>query len=87
MKIELLKKFSSLKKTARRSPRNSGLLKGAAHGQSLILLAVSFFALLAFIGLVTDVGSIYVSYTQLQRAVDTGAVAAANNIRESAGQY
>jgi len=54
-------------------------LQGEARGQALVLLAVSFFALLAFIGLVTDVGSIYISYTQLQRAVDAAAVAAANN--------
>ena len=55
--------------------------KGEAQGQALILLAISFFALLAFIGLVTDVGSIYVSYTQLQRAIDAAAVAGANNMK------
>jgi hypothetical protein len=57
------------------------LQHGETRGQALVLLAVSFFALLAFIGLVTDVGSIYVSYTQLQRAIDAAAVAAANNIK------
>jgi hypothetical protein len=60
------------------------LLQGEKQGQALVLLAVAFFALLAFIGLVTDVGSIYVSYTQLQRAVDAAAVAAANNIKNPA---
>jgi Putative Flp pilus-assembly TadE/G-like len=59
----------------------TSLLKGEKQGQALVLLAVAFFALLAFIGLVTDVGSIYVSYTSLQRAVDASAVAAANNIK------
>lgn len=62
-------------------------LQGEARGQALVLLAVSFFALLAFIGLVTDVGSIYISYTQLQRAVDAAAVAAANNIKYPQATY
>ncbi len=50
-------------------------------GQALIIIALSFVALLAFVGLVTDVGSLYITYTQLKRAVDAGAVAAANNIK------
>ena len=62
-------------------------LRGEARGQALVLLAVSFFALLAFIGLVTDVGSIYISYTQLQRAIDAAAVAAANNIKFPQATY
>jgi len=57
------------------------LLQGEKRGQALVLLAVAFFALLAFLGLVTDVGSIYISYTSLQRAIDAAAVAAANNIK------
>ncbi len=65
----------------------TGLLQGEKPGQALVLLAVAFFALLAFIGLVTDVGSIYVSYTQLQRAVDAAAVAAANNIKNPSDTY
>lgn len=50
-------------------------------GQSLIILALTFVAMLAFVGLVIDVGSLYVTYTQLKRAVDAAAVAAANNIK------
>ncbi len=60
-------------------------MQGEQKGQALVLLAVAFFALLAFIGLVTDVGSIYVSYTQLQRAVDSAAISAANNIKNKSG--
>jgi hypothetical protein len=55
--------------------------KNTEKGQSLIILAISFLALLAFIGLVTDVGALYVTYTQLKRAVDAAAIAAANNIK------
>ena len=50
-------------------------------GQSLIIIALAFVALLAFVGLVTDVGTLYITYTQLKRAVDAAAVAAANNIK------
>ncbi len=53
------------------------------NGQSLIILALTFVAMLAFIGLVIDVGSLYVTYTQLKRAVDAAAVAAANNIKNT----
>jgi hypothetical protein len=51
------------------------------RGQALIIIALSFVALLAFVGLAVDVGSLYVTYTQLKRAVDAAAVAAANNIK------
>jgi len=67
-------------------PRFS-LPKSSERGQSFVLLAVSFFALLAFIGLVTDAGSLYISYTHLQRAVDSAAVAAANNIKYPQSTY
>ncbi len=65
----------------------AGWLHGRSSGQALVLFAVSFFALLAFIGLVTDVGSIYISYTQLQRAIDAAAIAAANNIKNPQSTY
>ncbi len=55
--------------------------KSHPRGQALIILAISFLALLAFVGLVTDAGSLYITYTQLKRAVDAAAVAAANNIK------
>ncbi len=70
-----------MKKNGRKDVNLIELMQHESRGQALVLLAVSFFALLAFIGLVTDVGSIYVSYTQLQRAIDAAAVAAANNIK------
>ena len=51
------------------------------RGQAIMILAISFVALLAFIGLVTDAGSLYITYTQLKRAVDAASVAAANNVK------
>jgi len=51
------------------------------NAQALVIVALVFFALLAFVGLLTDVGSIYVTYSRLKNAVDSAAVAAANNIK------
>jgi hypothetical protein len=38
--------------------------------------------ILLFVGLVTDVGSLYLTYAQLRRAVDSAAIAAANKIKD-----
>jgi hypothetical protein len=47
------------------------------RGQSLVVVAAAAIALIAFVGIVTDVGLVYVQHGQLQRAVDAAAVAAA----------
>jgi Putative Flp pilus-assembly TadE/G-like len=52
-----------------------------SKGQALVILAITFLAILAFVGLAVDAGSMYITYTQLKRAVDAAAVAAANNIK------
>ncbi len=51
-------------------------------GQSVILLAIGFVALLGFVGITTDVSLMFVRYAQLSRAVDSAAIAAANQMRE-----
>jgi len=51
------------------------------NAQALVIIALVFFVLVAFVGLLTDVGSIYVTYSRLKNAVDSAAVAAANNIK------
>ncbi len=51
------------------------------RGQGLGLVAIAFLALLAFVGLVTDVGMLYLSYGQLKRAVDAAAIAAAGEFK------
>jgi hypothetical protein len=53
------------------------------RGQSILLLAFAFIALLAFVGLVTDVAMLFVRYAALRRAVDAAAIAAAGQIRET----
>ena len=67
----------------------SSVIKNIRHGthqergQALIITAVAFLAMLAFAGLVTDAGTLYLNFTRLKRALDAGAVAAANQIRDS----
>lgn len=53
------------------------------RGQAIVITAVAFLAILAFVGLVTDVGTLYLNFTRLKRALDSAAVAAANNIKDS----
>jgi len=50
-------------------------------GQSIIVLAIGFIALAAFVGITTDISLMFVRYSQLARAVDSAAIAAANQMR------
>lgn len=50
------------------------------NGQSLILLALMFVGLLAFMGLAIDVGFIYVRQAQLTAAVDAAALAGVSEL-------
>lgn len=51
-------------------------------GQSIILLAMGFIALLGFVGIVTDVSLMFVRYSTLRRAVDAASIAAAGQMRQ-----
>jgi Flp pilus assembly protein TadG len=57
-------------------------LRGKERGQSIILLALGFFFLAAFVGLTTDIALMFVRFSTLRRAVDSAAIAAANQMRE-----
>jgi Flp pilus assembly protein TadG len=57
-------------------------LQRSQRGQSILLLAFGFIALISFVGLVTDISLLYVRYAALRRAVDSAAIAAAGQIRE-----
>ncbi len=52
-------------------------------GQSAVLLALMFMMLLAFVGLATDTGVLYVNYAHVRRAVDSAALGAATQVRET----
>jgi hypothetical protein len=47
----------------------------------LVIFGFALLAMLAFVGLVTDAASLYVTYGQLKRAVDSAAVAGANEFK------
>jgi len=53
------------------------------NGQSAVILAIMFIVLLAFVGLATDAGIIYMSFGQLRRAADAAALSAASQLREA----
>jgi Flp pilus assembly protein TadG len=57
------------------------LKKKKDKGQVLVIMAISLFALLMFVGLAIDGTQLFLNYTRLKRAVDSAAVAAANDFR------
>ncbi|MDR3575355.1 MAG: VWA domain-containing protein [Anaerolineaceae bacterium] len=69
--------------TRRFHNRNSRPSERSEHsqGQVLVIFAVSLVALLLFVGLAVDAGSLYLTYDQLKRAVDASAVSAANDFK------
>ena len=56
-------------------------LQRSQSGQSLVILAIGFIALLGFVGIVTDVSLMFVRYSSLTRAVDAASIAAAGQVR------
>jgi hypothetical protein len=59
----------------------SRLMKKGQSGQSLVILAIGFLALLGFVGIVTDVSVLFIRYSTMRRAVDAAAIAAAGQMR------
>ncbi len=60
------------------------LNRRSRNGQSILLIAFAFIALIAFVGIATDVALLFVRYSTLRRAVDAAAIAAAGQVRENA---
>ncbi len=58
-------------------------MRKSEKGQSIVLIALVFVGLLAFIGLTVDLGMLFISYGNLRRAVDNAALAAATQMREN----
>ncbi|OJX39946.1 MAG: hypothetical protein BGO78_14255 [Chloroflexi bacterium 44-23] len=63
------------------STQNSG---EKSQGQILVIFGISLLALLFFVGLALDAGSLYVTYGHLKRTVDSAAIAAANEFKRGA---
>jgi Putative Flp pilus-assembly TadE/G-like len=74
-------RLNFLRNQKKSNRKNFAFKENSSKGQALVILAVSFLAILAFVGFATDAGSLYITYTQLKRAIDASAVAAANNIK------
>jgi Flp pilus assembly protein TadG len=67
------------KRSARRARRQR------QRGQAIVLVAVAFVVLLGFVGLTTDVGTLFIYMGQLRRATDAASLAAAGQYREGRG--
>lgn len=63
--------------------RLSQALRRGEAGQSLVIIALGFIGLLAFVGIVTDVSLMFVRFSQLTRAVDSASIAAAGQVRRT----
>jgi hypothetical protein len=61
--------------------RNNRVNRGQ-KGQSIILIALAFVALLAFVGLAMDAGTLFIFMGHLRRAVDAASLSAAAQYRE-----
>ncbi len=79
-KIKHQRKFPNIIKRIREQGRDGNHRE---RGQAVVITAVAFLAMLAFAGLVTDAGTLYLNFTRLKRGLDAAAVAAANNIKDS----
>jgi len=63
--------------------RKNDFWQRSQSGQSIVILALGFLALLAFVGIVTDVSLMFVRYSTLRRAVDAASIAAAGQMRRT----
>ena len=59
------------------------LLAKKQKAQALVIVALAFMGLLAFVGLAIDGTELFLNYTRLKRAVDSAAVAAANDFKQN----
>ncbi|TVR21917.1 MAG: hypothetical protein EA396_07210 [Anaerolineaceae bacterium] len=59
------------------------IVKRGQVGQSIIILALGMIGLIGFVGLTTDVSILFVRYNNLRRAVDSAAIAAAGQVRQT----
>ncbi|NOR90627.1 MAG: hypothetical protein GQ524_10285 [Anaerolineales bacterium] len=61
-------------------PRNAS--SKLQRGQAMVLIALAFIGLAAFVGLTVDAGILFIQIGHLRRAVDSASLAAANQFRE-----
>jgi hypothetical protein len=63
--------------------RSQQLSLGSERGQALVLIALAFIGLAAFVGLTVDAGILFSYIGHLRRATDAASLAAANQFREN----
>ena len=56
-------------------------LRTTDRGQAILLIALAMVAIAAFVGLMTDVGVLFIEYGKLKRGIDSGAIAAAQQYK------
>jgi hypothetical protein len=56
-------------------------LRTADRGQAILIIALAMVAIAAFVGLMTDVGVLFIEYGKLKRGIDAGAIAAVQQFK------
>jgi Flp pilus assembly protein TadG len=69
----------------KRTPQWKTVRRWKTSGQALILIVLTFFGLLFFLGLMVDLGQIFLAKGYLRRAADSASLAAAAQFRENRG--
>jgi Flp pilus assembly protein TadG len=69
----------------KRTPHWKTVQRWKTSGQALILIVITFFGLLLFLGLMVDLGQIFLAKGYLRRAADAASLAAAAQFRENRG--
>jgi Flp pilus assembly protein TadG len=67
----------------KRTPKWKTVQRWKTSGQALILIILTFFGLLFFLGLMIDLGQIFLAKGYLRRAADSASLAAAAQFREN----
>jgi len=63
-------------------PSTNPVQRKLQRGQAMVLIALAFIGLAAFVGLTVDAGILFIQIGHLRRAVDSASLAAANQFRE-----
>jgi Flp pilus assembly protein TadG len=67
----------------KRTPKWKTVQRWKTSGQALILIIITFFGLLFFLGLMIDLGQIFLAKGYLRRAADAASLAAAGQFRQN----
>ena len=60
----------------------SNNLRSAQRGQAILLIALAMVGLVAFVGLMVDVGVLFIEQGKIKRGIDSGSIAAVQQFRK-----